>query len=290
MAVLGSALFLSTAGLFIKLLPWHPMVITSLRSVVAVAFLLVLRLIVPPRKTAKNPPLPLFAAALLFALMMVFFVNANKITTAANAVMLQFGSPIWAALLGWWLIKEKPRLEHWGALVFIFIGLTLFLRDGLGGGALLGDALAVLAGICFGVHSVFLRMLKEGNPADAMLLAHIICAVIGLPFIIMFPPAVTVPSIFALLYMGVLQIGLASLLFAYGIKRIKAIHAMLIMVAEPIFNPIWVFAVTRETPSLVALAGGAIIILAVVASSFIGIRREEQLVKSEVPVGNQERS
>ena len=275
LAVLATAVLLSTAGLTIKLVPWHPFAITGMRSIVATIFLLVLRFVSPPPKNVKSRPLPLAAAAFTFAFMMMSFVAANKITTAANAVLLMYGAPIWAALLGWWLIKEKPNWEHWGALVLIFGGMFLFLKDGLGGGALAGDSLAILAGVFYGAHSVFMRMLKDGNLRDAMLLAHVICLIIGLPFIILHPPVFTVKATLAVTYMGLFQIGLASLCLAYGLKRVRAVQAMLISTAEPVLNPVWVLIATGEKPTPVALAGGAIIIFAVVVSSLIGKRRDD---------------
>jgi len=275
MAILATAVLMSTNGLFIKLLVWHPVVITCLRSLLAAVFLLIVRLAVPPPKGFKNPPFAFWAAGITFAATMFAFVIANKLTTAANAIMLQYSSPIWAALLGWWLIKEKPHWEHWAALVLVFGGLVLFFRDGLGRGAFLGDALALFSGFLYGVQSVFLRMMKDGNPRDAMLLAHVICAVVGIPFVFIYPPSISVSSTLSILYMGTIQIGLASLLFAYGLKRISAVQAMLIAVVEPILNPVWVMAITGEKPSATAIAGGAIIIAAVIASSLIGKRREE---------------
>ena len=274
-AILVSAFLMSTNGLFIKLISWHPVSLAGMRSVVAVLFLLVLRFISPPPKEKKNPALPLFAAALSFSATIFTFFIANKLTTSANAIMLQYGAPIWGALLAWLLIREKPHWEHWTALVLVLGGLALIFRDGLGRGALLGDAIAVLCGIVFGAHSVFLRMLKNGNPSDAMLLAHVICALIGLPFILHYPPSFSFSTTLSILYMGIFQIGLASLLFAYGLKTIRAVEALLIDSVEPVLNPIWVLVVTGEKPAMVALAGGAMIIMAVVFSSLVGMRRKE---------------
>ena len=275
-AILATAVLMSTNGLFIKLLVWHPVVITGLRSLLAAVFLLVVRLAAPPPKGFKNPPFPFWAAATIFAATMFIFVIANKLTTSANAIMLQYSSPIWAALLGWWLIKEKPHWEHWAAMLLVFGGLALFFRDDLGRGALLGNALAVLSGIFYGAQSVFLRMMKNGNPRDALLMAHFISAIVGIPFIFIYPPSLSASSLLSILYMGTIQIGLASLLFAYGLKRISAVQAMLIAMVEPVLNPVWVMAIIGEKPSVTALAGGAIIIAAVAASSLIGKRREEQ--------------
>jgi len=273
-AVVAAAFLWSTSGLFIKLLDWHPMVIAGTRSFVAAAFLLIVRLLLPPPKDAKNRPFPLWACAIVFALTLVTYVIANKLTTAANVILLQYSAPIWAAILGWALIREKPNWEHWAALILVSCGLLLFFREGLDPGAVTGNVLAIVSGVLLGSHSVFLRMLKDGNPSDALLLGHTICGVLSIPYIILYPPSMEVPSVLSLLFMGVLQMGLASFLFSYGIKRVSAIQAMLTAIIDPIFNPVWVLLVTGEKPSVSALAGGALIIMAVVASSLIGMRRE----------------
>ena len=273
-AVLFTAILWSSSGLFVKLLEWHPVVIASTRSYIAVFFLLIIRFIYPPPSGTKNAPIPLWIGALAHASSMICFVIANRITTAANAIMLQYSAPIWGAFLAWWLIKERPRWEHWGALVLIFGGMLLFFRGSFGSGAILGDLLAVVSGISFGLYSVLLRKIKDSNPGDLMLLGHAVCAFFGIPFIILHPPSLGLFSVSIILYMGIIQIGLATVLFVYGMKRVRAIQAMLIATIEPILNPLWVFIIIGERPSLTALIGGAIIIATVLASSTIGWRRE----------------
>jgi drug/metabolite transporter (DMT)-like permease len=172
------------------------------------------------------------------------------------------------------LAKEKPHWEHWGALICVFGGLALFFKDGLAGGAFLGDSIAIISGVLFGAQSVFLRMQKDGNPADAMLLAHVVNFALSIPFIFLYPPTLVASNLVPILYMGVIQIGCASLLFSYGIKRISAVQAMLTAMIEPILNPLWVLFITGEKPSPAAIVGGSVIITAVVASSLIGKRRE----------------
>ncbi|MDR2068337.1 MAG: DMT family transporter [Spirochaetaceae bacterium] len=275
-AVLLCALFWSTSGLFIKLIDWHPLVIAGLRSFVAALFMLAIRLLFPRRGKGKNKAFPLIAGGLAYALTMICFVIANKLTASANAILLEYSAPVWAALLGWFLIKEKPHWEHWLALALVMGGLYLFFKDGLAGGSLLGDGIAVLSGIFFGANSVFMRMQKEGNPSDTMLLAHIITALICLPFLFISPPVFTAQSICSILFMGIVQIGCASLLFAYGIKRVPAVQAMLTAMAEPILNPLWVLLVTGEKPSLSALTGGGIIVAAVLVSTLVGKKREQR--------------
>ena len=275
-AIVLAVVLWSTAGLTIKLLAgWHPLAITYARSAIAAAFLFAVRVISPPPKAAKNRTLPLWIAGSGYALMMISFVTANKITTAANAILLLYSAPVWATLLAWRLMGEKPRWENWGALALIAAGFVLFFRGALGSGSLLGDGIAALSGIFFGVYTAFLRQLKDGTPRDAMLLAHIICAVISSPFLFLYPPSFTSSTVLIIIYMGTLQMAMGALFFSYGIKKISTVQAMCTAILEPVLNPVWVLLITGEKPSLPALAGGVIIISAVVASSLVGIKRAE---------------
>ena len=277
-AVLAAAILWSTSGLFIRLLDWHPVVIAGTRGFVAAVFLIVIRLLFPvPKNTAgKNFTFSFWASAIAHAFMVITFVSANTLTAAANAVLLQYSSPIWTALLAWWIIKEKPRWEHWGALVLVIGGLLIFFRDSLGSGALTGDALGAVSGVFIAIHVVFLRMTKDGNPRDVLLAAHIIAAVISIPFLFLHPPELTASSVMPILFMGLIQQGAASLLFAYGIKHLSAIQAMLTSTIEPLCNPVWVFLFLAEMPSVSAIIGGALILIAVVFSSLIGNQRKQR--------------
>ena len=277
LSLFATAFLWSTAGLTIKLVDWHPLVISSFRSLVAVLFLLVFRLIAPPPKKTKSSPITFLVSGFVFSLCIITFITANRLTTSANAILLQYGAPVWAALIAWLLVKEKPHWEHWTALVLVFGGFLIFFRGALGAGSLLGDGLAVISGILLGAHSALLRLLKDSNPRDAILLAHVITAIIGIPFIFRYPPTFDTTAVISIIFMGTLQSGLTAVFFSYGIKRVTAVQAMLITSVEPILNPLWVFVVTGERPSLAAFAGGTIIIIAVLSSSLIGWRRDERL-------------
>jgi drug/metabolite transporter (DMT)-like permease len=269
-AIFFCAVLWSTSGLFIKLIDWHPILIAGGRSLIAALVLGVIRFAFPKRRGPPGNPLHVLAGGIAYAVTMLCFVIANKLTASANAILLQYSAPIWAALLGWLIIREKPHWEHWAALVMVMAGLLLFFKDGLGGGSFLGDCLALFSGVAFGANSVIMRMQKEGSPMDSMLLAHVITGIFSIPFFFIFPPRLSPANGGIILFMGVLQIGAASLLFSYGIKRVTAIQAMLIAMIEPVLNPVWVLLVTGERPSLSALFGGGIIVAAVVGSSLIG--------------------
>lgn len=287
-AIFFCALLWSTSGLLIKLIPWNPLVISGSRSFIAFIFILIVRLIEKPKKFGKSKKLYTVLGALSYGATMILFVLANKLTSSANVILLQYIAPVWAALLGWALIKERPHKEHWVALGAVAVGLVLFFKDSISGrigipgadstldggfNSLLGNSIAVISGITFALYSVFMRLEKDGRPEDTILIAHLGTALFCLPFFIQHPPVVSPLAIGSIFALGIFQIGLASLLFAYGIRRVTAVQSMLTAVVEPVMNPVWVFLVTGEKPSPATLAGGTVILSAVVLSSIWSNRR-----------------
>ena len=280
-AIVACATLWSMGGLFIKMVDWHPMIIAGSRGLIAAVFMLTIRLVrsknVPftvISAASRMRPGALWGAAAMNAATMLIFVAANKLTTAANVILLQYSAPIYAALFGWLLAKEKPRTEHWVALGALAVGLYVFFKDGIAGGGFVGDMLALVSGVTFALYSVFMRMQKDGNPEDSILLSYLIAAAVGLPFVFAAPPEFTATAVSGILILGVFQIGVASLLFAYGIRRITAVQSMLAAVVEPVLNPVWVFLATGEQPAASAFAGGAIILTAVTGSSVASAQRD----------------
>ncbi|HQO66532.1 MAG TPA: DMT family transporter [Spirochaetales bacterium] len=270
LALAGTAFLWSLAGLLIKLVDWNPFAIACGRSVVAAVFLLLW--IRKPKFTFSFPQL---GAAVASAATMVLFIYANKATTAANAILLQYGSPIYTAVLGAFLLKEKPRAEHWAAFAMVAGGMALFFMGDIGGGSLPGNIAAVASGLTFAAYFVFMRMQKDGSPLESNLLAHAITAVIGFVVALFMPaPQFNLKAAAAIGALGVFQIGLAAVLLSWGIKRVNAIQGSIITGLEPVFNPLWVFLALGEKPSPNALAGGAVIIAAVVGSSIVTARRK----------------
>jgi drug/metabolite transporter (DMT)-like permease len=279
-AIFLCALLWSTSGLFIKLIDWHPMVISGGRSILAAGLLLALRVFSQRRKSGTGSyatsdkikfdkdtivkTLTLAAFGLCYASAMILFVIANKLTASANAILLQYMAPVWAALLGWLVLRERLKWEYWCALVLVGAGMFFVFSSGLAKGSLLGDMLALVSGITFGANSVVLRLKKDNNPADILIFSHIICVLLSIPFFFLHPPAINSVNIMSILFMGIFQIGAASALFAYGIKHIPAAQAMLTAAIEPVMNPVWVFVVIGEKPSFTVIIGGCLIITAVV--------------------------
>jgi drug/metabolite transporter (DMT)-like permease len=274
----GCALLWSLAGLFIKFIDWHPFAIAFGRSFIAAIFLLIW--IRKPRFTFSVPQV---LAALSYSATMLLFIYANKATTSANAILLQYGQPIYVAIIGAFVLKEKPHAEHWIAFAFMALGMGLFFMGdssgnrGLDGGSLPGNLAAVTSGLTFALYAIFMRKQKEGSPIESALMAHIFTAAASFVICLFLPmPKFNAASLAAIAGLGVLQIGLASVLFAVGIKRVTALDSSLIGVLEPVFNPVWVFLVLGERPGANALAGGGIIIAAVLVSTAFSLRREDR--------------
>ena len=275
LAMAGCAFLWSTAGIFIKLVDWQPFAIAGARSAIAAVFLWIV--IRRPRFTFSFDQV---STALAYAATMILFVFANKHTTSANAILLQYGAPVYVAILGSVMLKERPRMEHWLALVAVCFGMVLFFMDSLGGGNFLGDVIAALAGVTFALNIVMLRKQKNASPIDSLLLGHIFTALIAGGISLFMPaPVLTATSLLAVGALGVVQIGLAAILFSYGIKRITALESILTAAIEPLCNPLWVFLATGEAPGLRALSGGFVIIGAVLISSIASVRRSSRAVQ-----------
>lgn len=270
LAMAGCAFLWSLAGLFIKLTSWNSFAIAGGRS--AIAFLFLWACVRRPRFTFS---LPEVGAAAANVVTMLLFIYANKATTSANAILLQYGAPIYVAIIGALVLKERPRAEHWAALVAIIAGMVLLFSDGLGAGSLWGNIAAAAAGLSFALNIILMRMQKEGSPVESLMLGHGATALIGLAVAAFLPaPVFDFRSVAAVLGLGILQIGLASLLYSYAVRRISAIEVVLVAVIEPMMNPVWVFLATGEAPSPRAMAGGALIVVAVVVSTLVSLRRD----------------
>jgi len=271
LAMAATAFLWSIAGLFIKVIDWNPIAIAGMRSLIASIVILVYL-----KRPRIHLSFPQIAASIANALTMLLFVSANKTTTAANAILLQYIAPVLTAFTGAILLRERTHVEHIAALPLVAAGIIVMFFDKLGGGKLFGNVLAIMSGITFSFYFVFMRMQKDSSPLESILLSHWLTAGVCIIISLFLPmPHITPKSLAAIAVLGTIQIGLSAILFSIAIKRVSAVSANLIAIIEPIFNPLWVFLALRETPGAYALIGGGIIILAVTGASIITARRGE---------------
>ena len=255
-----AAILWSTSGLFVKILDWQPVSILAGRSLFAsIVFLIYLKRL-PTRFSWWQ-----VLAALMFILTQFLFITSTKLTTAANAIFLQYTMPIYVVLLAYWFLSEKPSRTDWLSMLIIFIGLALFFGDELSAEGFYGNLLAILSGVTGAIMMVSFRAQKDGNPAESNLIAFLVTATLGAPFILKETWTVTNWSILA--FLGIVQIGFAFIFFTKGIKHIPALEANLIGTLEPVLNPIWVFLFYGESMGKFALFGGLVVLGGVILSA-----------------------
>ena len=261
-----TAVLWSLGGLLIKMVNCHPLAISGLRSAIACIFLLML--VKRPRFTLSFPQI---AGALSFSATVITFVLATRLTTAANAILLQYSAPIYVSLLGIWLLKERVRPLDVATLVLVLAGLVLFFLDELSGSGLLGNVFGLIAGISFACFFIFTRMDKSGPVIETILLGNMVTALVGVPFVFAGPPDAT--GWIVLVLLGVVQLGIPYVIYSIAIRSVTALEAILTCTLEPVLNPLWVLLVMGEMPGPWALAGGLIVLLSVTARNVLSSLR-----------------
>jgi drug/metabolite transporter (DMT)-like permease len=264
--LLAAAILWSTGGFFIKWVEWNGMAISGVRSaisavVIAIAF----------RKDLKITWSPLqLGGAVAYALTVSLFVVANKLTTAANAILLQYTAPVHVALLAAWILKERITLRDWLTIVAVLTGMVMFFFEQMSPGGLIGNLLALFTGFTFALFIVLIRKQQGASPAASVFLGNVLTALAGLPF--MFDSVPGLQGWLGMIYLGVFQLGLAYALYTWALAHVTAMEAILITLIEPVLNPFWVFLLMGEVPAMTSLFGGAIIIGAVTIHHIIGAR------------------
>jgi|SRR5690554_260894 len=260
-----SAILWSLGGLLIKGVSWHPVAISGMRSAIAVPVIL-LFCRCRPRFTWSFLQI---AAAVAYMMNVTLFVVANKLTTAANAIFLQYTAPVYVAVVSAWFLKERTTKFDWFTIFAAMGGMFLFFLDDLAVGGMVGNVCALGSGVSFAALVLLLRKQKDEAPMEALLLGNIFTAVVGLPF--MFGPAPGASGWVGLLLLGLFQLGLAYALYATAVKHVTALEAILIPVLEPVLNPVWVFLAMGETPGPWSLLGGSVVLVAVTVRSVVRI-------------------
>lgn len=267
--LVGAALCWSFAGVLIKSVAatWPGLAVAGGRGIIAAAFL-----VLTNRGLRFHFSRDQIIGAVGYAACTVTFCTATTLTSAANAILLQYTAPIWVALLSAWLLGERATRADWVTIVAALGGMALFFKDSLTLGHLDGDLLGALSGLCFAAMTIALRRQKDGSAVESIILGNTLAFVIGLPWIISAPPLP--PTGWAALgALGVIQLGVSYWLYARAIRHVTALEAVLIPVIEPILNPVWVLIFMHEKPSGWALAGGTIVLTAVTVRALMSIRQ-----------------
>lgn len=268
--------FWSSAGVLIKFVSWHPLAIWSVRCAISGAALYAIT-----RPSLRGLTRAEWGVAVTHAATTGLFIAANKLTTPANAILIQYSAPVWVAMFGAWMLNERARRADWLTIVVVLSGIALFFLDQLEFSHMLGNGIALLAGMVFALNTMLLRLISaravvapaaRRNPLRAVVVGNMLGAVIGAPFCFMHA-APDATGWLALLGLGLVQQTAAYLCYGWAIRRVTALEGLLVPIVEPILSPIWVMAIFGQRPSHWALLGGVIVVGAVTARAVLSLRR-----------------
>jgi drug/metabolite transporter (DMT)-like permease len=271
-----TALLWSLGGVLIKSIDWPPMAIAAGRSIAAIPVLLV---------CARGQRFTFSAAqvggAIAYAATVALFVFATRMTTAANAIFLQYTAPIYVAIIGRWYLGERTLPIDWWVIAVALGGIALFFLDRLTTSGFWGNIAALASAFSFASLVIFLRKERTGSPINSVILGNIIVGIAGAPFLLR-APLHAAGALWLVLVLGVLQLGLSYALYAEAIKHVTALEAMLIPMIEPILNPVWVMLALGERPGPWAIVGGALVLGAVLVRGIVMVRRRRNQIELRV--------
>jgi drug/metabolite transporter (DMT)-like permease len=260
-----TAVLWSFGGVLIKSVNWNPVAIAGMRSAIALPFLMAV-----VRKSHLTGSTVQLGGAFCYMATVLCFVGATKLTTAANAILIQYTAPVWVALFSHHFLKERVTVSDWIFVAITIAGMLLFFVDRLSSSGMLGNLLAVLCGIVFAALVCFMRLQKEGSPIGSVFLGNCFTALFAIPW--MLHPMTDVRSWGCLVLLGIFQIGLSYVLYSAAIRHVSALEAIFVPVIEPVLNPVWVLLFVGESPGKWAVIGGLIVISAVLIRSWLSIQ------------------
>lgn len=266
MIFIASALF-SLGGLLIKVIPWQALSVNAWRCGISVCILLLFAKLTH-HKLVLTPGV--LAGAVAMCVTVTCYAASNKLTTAANAILIQFTAPAFVILFLWLLFHERPKKRDIITCLLVFCGIACFFLDGLSAGNLLGNAVALVAGI--GYAWVFLlNRIPGGDPLWSTILGHGLCFFIGLPSLVQ-ETEFSGQIVPCALLLGIFQLGLAYAFFTTGIRTAPPVSASLMAGIEPILNPLLVALVLHEHLTALSLLGGAIVFLSIMVYNVLQAR------------------
>ena len=255
LCVLLTGILWSLAGVFIKSLELHPLTIVFYRSLFASLFFFLF-----VRGRGWTISVPLLVSVVSYTAAISFFVWSNKLTTAANAIVLQYTAPVFVFLFVRLLFHETISKPDLRTLILGMVGVGIIYGGSAGQPDSAGVMMAALSGLLFSVYMTNLRFLRGVDPGYLTLVNNLVCWLTLLP-LVHSQLALSLREGLALAVMGVVQLGIPYFLFSKGLETISLQEASLIVLIEPVLNPIWVALVVGEVPSVATLIGGGMILL-----------------------------
>jgi drug/metabolite transporter, DME family len=269
--VFGAAVLWSTGGLFIKAIHLSALELSFGRSLLAAITIAIFT-----RREGFGINKISAITSILYAALIILFVLSTKLTTAANAIFLQYTAPVYVLILEPIFYKEKFRGRDFITVALCVAGMSLFFVGKLRPEDVSGNLLALASGVCFALFFLLLRHSKarDVNRASSAIYGNLIAVAICAPwFLGAVRRGIGLPDLACIAYLGIVQIGFAYVLFTLAMARgVRSLDAGIIGYIEPVLNPVWVFLFIGERPSGWAIVGGLIIIVSVLSHTIIEAR------------------
>ncbi len=256
--ILLAGLLWSLAGIFIKSLALPAVVIVFYRSLFASLFFVAFL-----RKRRWKVSFHLLISVTSYTAAISLFVFSNKLTTAANAIVLQYTAPIFVFLFIRLLFREPISKGNLVTLLLSMLGVAIIFTGSNGEQALWGVSVAVMSGFLFAIYMMNLRFLAGFDPLVLTFINNLVCSIALLPLMVSHSTPLG-GQLLALAVMGVVQLGAPYFLFSKGLESVALQEASLIVLIEPMLNPIWVAWGVGEVPSIPTLIGGSVILFSLV--------------------------
>ena len=250
----------SIAGILMKLLPWNGFAVASLRSLFAGITILAYILLTRRKLIVTRETL---LAGVLTGCVYLCFACANKLTTAANAIVLQFTSPVFIVVFSAILYKTKFRRMDVITVILTLLGIALFFLDQLKPGYVFGNCVAILAGMFMAGMFMAVGNQEGDRRFSTVFFGQMFTFLAGLPFVIATKPVMNTTTVLSVLTLGVFQLGIAYILYVKASVTCPPLACCLLGVIEPLLNPVWVMIFDGETPGIFALIGGVIVVTTV---------------------------
>lgn len=261
----------SISGMLIKTIPWHAMVIAGTRSFLAGCVMALYIKLSGMRFTLNKT---VVISGILMCGMFMTFILANKLTTAANAIVIQSSAPVFVLLYNVFVGGKRANRIDIIAVLLTIIGISIFFFDQLTPGMLLGNCVALMAGILLAAVFIVTCGAEQVSCMNGILFAHGLTALIGIPMMLAFETPFTNVSIIGIVLLGVVQLGIPYILYGLAVQHCPPLACSLICITEAIFNPIWVFIFSGESPSPLALLGGALVLATIAGWAVLSERRK----------------
>ena len=275
--MLACASMWSIAGLFIKMINGSGFVIAGFRGLFAgITTFVYIKLSKIQLRFNKT----VFTTAAFMCILFFAFVTSNKLTTAANAIVLQFTTPVWIMVISAVFMHQKLEKCDSIAAICTLVGVALCFCDKMGGGFLAGNIIAIFAGLMMGLMYICMGNCNDTDRINGTLWGHLFTAIIGIPFMFFTQNTLNGKAFLCLLTLGIVQLGIPYILLNLSSKTCPPLACCLLGAVEPLLNPVWVAIFDGEMPGVLAIVGGIVVILTVTVWCIADKKNEQKITEN----------